>query len=284
MKAIALAARKPVTVRPADGVRKAAQLMEARRIRHLPVVHNGRLVGMLSDRDVKLSLGDGPPRAGLLPPEVVEDAMSAPAAALSAGASASAAARRMLAERISAVPLLRAGRVVAVITDTDLMRAYARGRESYSPSPTVADVMTVDPAAIEPSTSVRTAAEMMRRRRCRHLLVADGDRLLGVLSDRDVGRAMGRETSSDSVERLWRGLGSSSAGEFMSSPVEAVEPDADLRRAAARMVQKKVGALAVMQQGRAVGIVTTTDVLEAFARPRRRSPARAGTVGRRNAD
>lgn len=128
--------RDPVTVEPSTEVSVARRLLRDHGIRHLPVVECGRVVGMVSDRDVRISqaalqqvterMVAGARRAvgetvgvGL----AVEAVMSAPARVISADEPLERAARLMLAAKISALPVVEAGVLVGIITTTDCLLA-----------------------------------------------------------------------------------------------------------------------------------------------------------------
>lgn len=118
-----------VTVSPHTSVLNARRLLEGHGIRHLPVVDDGRVVGMLSDRDVLirdqqvaqgLSVLQSELLAGQYRP--VAAMMSAPPRVVSAGEPVVSAVRNMLARRISALPVLEAGGLVGIITISDCLR------------------------------------------------------------------------------------------------------------------------------------------------------------------
>ena len=112
MESAAVMTRDVVVVSPMVSVGGAARLMERRRIRHLPVIENGRLVGILSDRDV---LKHAPSLS------CAEAMTPAPWTCLP-DASVSHVARLMLDKRIDSVPIISAsGSLAGMVTSTDLL-------------------------------------------------------------------------------------------------------------------------------------------------------------------
>ncbi|HYL08079.1 MAG TPA: CBS domain-containing protein [Candidatus Udaeobacter sp.] len=94
------------------------------------------------------------------------------------------AAAEMRAHRISALAVLDNGAIVGIITERDLLRAIADGRD---PGQTyVSQYMTQSPRTVEASELAMTAAAVMIRHRVRHLPVTDKGRLIGFLSARDL--------------------------------------------------------------------------------------------------
>ncbi len=114
----------------------------------------------------------------------------------------------------------------------------------------VRDVMSTDLVTVRPAESVRRAYEIMRDRRIRHLLVTEHDRLVGILSDRDLRPIL-----------LSPGLTGASVAEVMSETPTTIAPGASVEDAASLLVVRKIGCLPVVEEERLVGIVTETDLL-----------------------
>lgn len=122
--------RSPVTVTPATAVSEAKQVMERRRIRHLPVVERDRLVGIVTDRDIRLNLPS--PATSLSIWEVnyllarltVGDVMTKRPITIEPGRPATDAAKLMLEHRIGALPVVEDDTLVGIVTETDLLRAW----------------------------------------------------------------------------------------------------------------------------------------------------------------
>jgi acetoin utilization protein AcuB len=93
--------------------------MDEHRIRHLPVVTGGRLIGMVSDRDVRSAVA-GPPGPGagrIMTPDPVT---------VSPDTRIEHAARLMLDRRFGSLPVVDATTLVGIVTYTDLLRAFVR--------------------------------------------------------------------------------------------------------------------------------------------------------------
>jgi acetoin utilization protein AcuB len=114
----------------------------------------------------------------------------------------------------------------------------------------IQDVMSKDVATVAPATEVAVARERLRNDEIDHLVVVDGKRVVGVVAGRDIlGTRDDRPVSA-----------------VMSRTVATIEPEATLRRAAGIMRGRGVGCLPVIEDGRLVGIVTTSDLLTALAK------------------
>jgi acetoin utilization protein AcuB len=120
----------PVTVAPDTPVFEARKLMLSKHIRHLLVVESGRLVGMVTDRDIRLSLPSQATSLSmravnyLLARLTVVATMNTAVIVVSPDWDATPAARLMLQHRIGALPVTEGGTLVGIVTETDLLRAF----------------------------------------------------------------------------------------------------------------------------------------------------------------
>jgi acetoin utilization protein AcuB len=122
----------PITTGPDTPVLEARQLMIQKRIRHLLVAEAGKLLGIVTDRDIRLNLPS--PATSLSVWEVnyllarmtVESAMTTSVVVISPRHEAKEAASLMLDHKIGALPVVDGGRLVGIITETDLLRAFVK--------------------------------------------------------------------------------------------------------------------------------------------------------------
>jgi acetoin utilization protein AcuB len=127
----------------------------------------------------------------------------------------------------------------------------------------VANWMTKSVLSIKPKESLKSAREMMRKHRVNQLPVVIDDKVVGIVTDRDV-----RDAYPSSV-RLLRGkdiedfADSHIVEEVMTYNVIMVSPEATLREAAQRLRKQRFGALPVVDHGKLVGIITRSDLLDA---------------------
>jgi len=121
--------------------------------------------------------------------------------------------------------------------------------------PPVSRYMTIAPHAIGPRQPLAAAHRLMRDHRIRHLPVLDGDRLVGIVSQRDLHLL---ETLPDVDPE------SILVEEAMTDEVFVVSPEAPLDQVVARMADTKQGSVVVMRSDAVVGIFTTIDALRAF--------------------
>lgn len=129
----------------------------------------------------------------------------------------------------------------------------------------VRDLMTKDPLVVSVDTPLAEARRMMIDRRIRHLLVTDGKRLAGIVTDRDIRLNMPSPATSLSVWEINYLLARMTVESCMTKVVITVSPDRDASDAARILLDHKIGALPVLDAGAVVGIVTETDMVRAFA-------------------
>ena len=137
----------------------------------------------------------------------------------------------------------------------------------------VRELMTGAPITVRPDTPVFDARRRMMDERIRHLLVVDGDRLAGIVTDRDIRLNLPSHATSLSVWEVNYLLARLTVDQIMSRGVITVGPDREAREAAQLMLEHTIGALPVVDAGRLIGIVTETDILRAFVQSADRAAA-----------
>ena len=124
----------------------------------------------------------------------------------------------------------------------------------------VKDSMTREVVALSPETTAAEALGLCRERRIRHLPVVEGGRLVGIVSDRDLRSA----TPALGDPARAEALGKLRVSEVMAREVATVRPEDPIEVAANAMRERKIGCLPVLEEDALVGIVTSSDVMEAL--------------------
>ena len=129
----------------------------------------------------------------------------------------------------------------------------------------VRDCMSHEPVVVRADVPIAVAVHLLRARKIRHLPVVDaGGRLVGIVTDRDLRQVVFDPRIVEALGNAALTLAALTVREVMTWGVISVRPDADLRTAARLMRERKIGALPVVENGRVVGILTETDVLDAI--------------------
>ena len=119
----------------------------------------------------------------------------------------------------------------------------------------VSDVMTEASVTESAGDSLRAAAERMWHNQTGSLLVTDDGRLIGIITERDILRAvaLGAEPDRSTVDEL------------MTPDVYTVPPDMPLQDAAREMAARWIRHLPVVKDGKVLGVVSMRDVTGVFA-------------------
>ena len=115
----------------------------------------------------------------------------------------------------------------------------------------VRDAMTEDPRSIGSSASVVEAARLMREQHIGSLPVTEDERLVGMITDRDITTRVVAESAAPET---------TSVGDVYSRDLISVEPDHDLGEALELMSRHQVRRLPVVENGRLVGVVAQADI------------------------
>jgi len=129
----------------------------------------------------------------------------------------------------------------------------------------VQDIMTTPALTVGLDMPVLEARQLMERQRIRHLPVTDGNRLMGIVTDRDIRLNLPSPATSLSVWEVNYLIARLTVASVMRRAVITVDPHRAAADAARIMLDHKIGALPVVDGGVVVGIVTETDMLRAFA-------------------
>ena len=117
MQIVNLMTSDPVTIGPRDTLSKAKSIMDAGRFRRVPVMDDGRLVGILTERDLR-------EYNGYLESTRVNAAMRTALVTVTPYNTVENAARLMLKHKIGGLPIVAEGKLVGIVTTSDLLRAF----------------------------------------------------------------------------------------------------------------------------------------------------------------
>jgi len=185
------------TIAPDVSVLEADQIMEANCVRRLPVVEDGRLVGIVTQTDITRGL------ISLNSLRYVSDVMTKQVASVQAEATAIEAARLMSSSNISCVVVMHRQDVAGILTEKDVLKRVVALHKD--PAQTlVADVMSLPVVTVPPTCSILSASKKMETMHFHRLLVAEDKAVCGIVTQTDIMRAV--RSAFDEVESYKRAL------------------------------------------------------------------------------
>jgi len=124
--------------------------------------------------------------------------------------------------------------------------------------------MTTNPYTIAFDAPITEVIELMREKNLKRVPVVHGDRVVGMLTHGDLQKVSPTKATTLSIYELNYLLAKTKVSDAMTKNVITVSPDALLEEAAVLMRENKISSLAVEKDGKLVGIITESDIFDAF--------------------
>jgi CBS domain-containing protein len=264
---------------PDATVAHARNLMVRHHISRLPVMENGVLVGILTKKDIAYRMRKGEPawRRRPLDRIPVGALMTEHPVVVQPDTGVKEIARIFVERNFSSVPVVDAGAVIGIITNTDLMKSALVRQITYP----VGDVME-DVPAVSRYHSLNHVISVMRERNDKILVTEDDGTPAGIISEtnlafyEDEPKISGvmekdvtikrRETADGMREPALMAVASVTAGDVMTSPVITVSPATPIPDALVLMEKHHVNSLVVMENGTVTGIIKRDDIIKEVAK------------------
>ncbi len=264
---------KSVVTAPADLSLAQAQLrMQEHRVRHLPVMAQSQLIGLLTDRDLRDALPSA--TTSLKPDEIaqhletitVDACMTTPVQTISSAADATEAARHLLGHYYGCLPVVDDGALVGIVSELDLLRGFLAAAVPAGEALTVKDYMHTELITVIPEDVIDTARERMQAARIRHLPVVTPEyTLAGIVTDRDVRQASASRLSQLSAYDDADQLRALQVQAIMTEKVRTIRRETQVADAGQRLLDQRLGGLPVIRADNVVeGIITVTDLISAY--------------------
>jgi len=125
----------------------------------------------------------------------------------------------------------------------------------------VRDIMVKEVATLDINDELSLANDIMRLGRIRHLPVVEGQRLAGIVSERDLFRSSLAQALGYGVKDTRDLMKTMRIKDIMVPAVKTVAPETELCEAVRLMLDHKIGCLPVVEDDRLVGLITETDIL-----------------------
>ena len=241
--------RDVVTISPEASMAEAAGIMGVKHIGSLIVKKYETPVGLVTDRDLisKVWGLDKDPEV-----EKVEAVMSYPLNTICPTAKIKEAAQMMIRKK-GRLAVFDCGELVGIVTTTNLIRSLPEVVETEAK---VDDFMTKKVETIDEKTVVASIAKMMAEKRVGSFIVTSKGEPFGIFTERDLitnflvkGKPLITEVGKEAV-----------------SPLISTTVGTSIHQAAVIMSMKHIRRLPITKNGEIVGIITTRNLVEAYAK------------------
>lgn len=129
----------------------------------------------------------------------------------------------------------------------------------------VADIMSTELTTVVPSTPLTQLLDVFAQHTFHHLPVVENDKLLGIISDRDLSQALSPNIGTESESAEDRRLLRQSAADIMTSTIIGIDRSTDLDTASILLLENDISCLPVTDDnGGLEGLLTWKDLLQYF--------------------
>ena len=253
-----------VTITPENTLYEAAKIMGEKHIGSLIVMKYDTPVGIITERDLlsevvarEIDLEKDWLVGGVtIKEEKVEKIMSYPLNTISLTSSIKEAAQMMIEKKIRRLAVRESGKLVGIITASDLIRSLPEVPETMQVWFEVDYFMAKRVITADEETPVDSVAKIMGEKRTGSVIITSQGEPIGIFTERDLLTKFLAEDRSLKIE----------VGKACSSPLITAPMGISVHDAAFIMTSKHIRRLPITREGELVGILTARDLLEAYAR------------------
>ncbi len=255
------------TISPDTRLFDARKMMDAEKIRALPVMKDGKLVGIVTRRGLLRTdipaLNENAWTTDIdLKDAVVEEIMTKNPITVPASGPLPKAARVMLENKITAIPVVDDNRaMIGIITTSDIFRFILAELPDLKLDLRAREYMTSHVVTLGPDDSLLEAHRLMGAERIRALPVVEDGELKGIITRTDLlsndnSRFLSRNNQEESLKVL-----TNSVSQIMITNVTTITPETTLLDAARLMLENKFHSLPVLDaEKKLAGILTESDL------------------------
>jgi CBS domain-containing protein len=255
-----------VTAAPETSLTDARKIISEKHIRALPVMKDDKLVGIITSRgllrlDLSI-LGNESLNLGIdLADEIVADVMTKNPLTILPESMIPKAARLMLENKITALPVMENGKLVGILTNSDLLRFILAEYPGLGKEIFVKNCMTDEVVAIEKETSLLEAHRLMGTKRIRSLPIIENGTLVGLVTRTDLMSSDPSKLAAKKGQEVSLQILTQPVEKVMVTKVLTISPDAEITEAARLMLENKIHCLPVLDgENKLVGIITESDL------------------------
>jgi CBS domain-containing protein len=258
MRLTDLMSKQLITIDVNDSVRNALMLMQKKKVSRLLVRKNKEIVGILTERDLARRLGSEKERKLSDAHIHVSSCYTKHLLTADKGEDVKAVARKMLEYGISSVAVADQWKVIGLVTKTDLIKLLENSDEQ------IEKIMTKNVKRIEVGSRLLEARRMMLHYGIKRLVVTDKDKLVGIITESDIAKALGlfrKVSEGKHWEEKMRGI---LVDDAMTSAVLTLKPTDKVGACVRLMLDKDISGIPVVDGEEIKGIVTKTDLVKAL--------------------
>jgi diguanylate cyclase (GGDEF)-like protein/PAS domain S-box-containing protein len=243
-----IVSRKVISVTPETPVRDVVAIMASSRISCLVVAEAGNPVGIFTERDLVKAAS----RGEALDHRPIAEIMTSPVVTIPGNLNLYEAYNLLLTNGIRHHVIVdRAGMVAGVLSQSDLIDHL--GLEYFVEMRKIEQIMSTAVVAVPGDLTVREVVDRMAEGRISCVVVADEQRPVGILTERDVARLVAADRDLESLP----------VAEAMTAPVCTVSSGSTVQNAAESMKQHRIRRVVVVDgAGLMTGIVTQSDIIK----------------------
>jgi len=256
--------QKVVTITPENTLYEAARIMGEKHIGSLIVVKYDTPVGVITERDLlrevvarEIDLEKDWLVGGVtIKEEKVEEIMSYPLTTISITSSIKEAAQMMIEKKIRRLAVRESGKVVGIITASDLIRSLPEVPETMHVWFEVDYFMSKRVITVDEETPVDSVAKFIGEQSIGSVIITSHGEPIGIFTERDLLTKFLAKDESLMIE----------VGEACSSPLITAPLGISVHDAAVTMNSKQIRRLPITRERKLVGIITARDLVEAYAK------------------
>jgi len=264
-----------------EPVSRARKLMLRHRIGTLPVLNEGKMVGIVTKSDISNRLSQAEPlwRRRPIDQIPIKMLMTETVITIYPEASIIQAATLMLENEIHNVPIVKNGNVLGIITRTDLMRYVAENSGKMSTK--IHNLMTEDVISVHRHHTINHVIDEMNRHEIARVIVKDDEgKPVGYISRRSLALSLITDSEGDISTKSIKMVRRSSPGgqktyryvkempvtaeDIMVSPVVSIDVNENISAAAKKMIDEGLTGLPVSDGEDIVGMLSRTDIVRAI--------------------
>jgi CBS domain-containing protein len=256
--------RNITTITPENTLYEAARIMGEKHIGSLIVIKYETPVGIITERDLLREVADEEiamekdwlAGGATIKEEKVEKIMTYPLITISKKSSIKKAAQTMIEKKIRRLAVHESGKVVGIITATDLIRCLPGVPQKMHVWSEVDYFMTKGTITADEETSVENIAKIMGKKSIGSVIITSQGKPIGIFTERDLLTKFLAKDRSLKME----------VGKACSSPIITAPLEISVHDAATLMTSKHIKRLPIAKNGKLVGMLSARDLIESYAR------------------